>query len=385
MLKSMQHGLGVSSAFLSSVARKQSSDTGQQTAAIKAPGEQANSDALVLKNTAQQLAASPDQATYQQNLENLPMKVARNFPQTFDQQKVLQVGMTPAEVVTSQATEAQRQETNSFHRQSLGIESAKLNLQQQQMGVGTNGAPSDLARAIASGHIPLDRMGYLLARNPALISSVMQVDPTFDGSKAQAYPAVYKDFMNTKSGTAGGTILTGATAMEHLQELRDLNTPQSHIPGTPDYNAYQNKAETLASELDRLYHGTSTDVSTATIRKTLVATLPWQRDAAIRTQAQSAGDRLDNYEQAWKNAAPSKAYEAPMPMMSAKAMAARASLDPSYKVPSMPQGNSTPAQGGNAPQRGMVTVQIPGHPPGQIPSANLTKFKQDHPNAQVSQ
>ncbi len=122
MLKSMQHGLGVSSAFLSSVARKQSSDTGQQTAAIKAPGEQANSDALVLKNTAQQLAASPDQATYQQNLENLPMKVARNFPQTFDQQKVLQVGMTPAEVVSSQATSAQRQETNSFRQQSLALQ-----------------------------------------------------------------------------------------------------------------------------------------------------------------------------------------------------------------------------------------------------------------------
>jgi hypothetical protein len=53
-----------------------------------------------------------------------------------------------------------------------------------------------------------------------------------------------------------------------------------------------------------------------------------------------------------------------------------------------PQGQSQQGnypQGGNAPQRGMVTVQIPGHPPGQIPSANLTKFKQDHPNAQVSQ
>jgi hypothetical protein len=34
---------------------------------------------------------------------------------------------------------------------------------------------------------------------------------------------------------------------------------------------------------------------------------------------------------------------------------------------------------------GMVTVQIPGSPAGQIPTAALAKFKQDHPNAQVQQ
>ena len=34
---------------------------------------------------------------------------------------------------------------------------------------------------------------------------------------------------------------------------------------------------------------------------------------------------------------------------------------------------------------GMVTVQIPGSPPGQIPQAALDKFRKDHPNAQVTQ
>lgn len=34
---------------------------------------------------------------------------------------------------------------------------------------------------------------------------------------------------------------------------------------------------------------------------------------------------------------------------------------------------------------GMVTVQIPGSPAGQIPASGLQKFKADHPNAQVSQ
>jgi hypothetical protein len=34
---------------------------------------------------------------------------------------------------------------------------------------------------------------------------------------------------------------------------------------------------------------------------------------------------------------------------------------------------------------GMVTVQIPGSPPGHIPASAVTKFKADHPNAQVNQ
>jgi hypothetical protein len=38
-----------------------------------------------------------------------------------------------------------------------------------------------------------------------------------------------------------------------------------------------------------------------------------------------------------------------------------------------------------AAQGGMVTVQIPGSPAGQIPAAALAKFKADHPNAQVQQ
>ena len=42
-------------------------------------------------------------------------------------------------------------------------------------------------------------------------------------------------------------------------------------------------------------------------------------------------------------------------------------------------------QAGAPASGGMVTVQIPGSPPGQIPAAGLAKFKADHPNAQVQQ
>lgn len=52
-------------------------------------------------------------------------------------------------------------------------------------------------------------------------------------------------------------------------------------------------------------------------------------------------------------------------------------------------GNNSMLQGmygkGLQPQGGMVTVQIPGSPAGQIPTAALAKFKADHPNATVTQ
>jgi hypothetical protein len=43
------------------------------------------------------------------------------------------------------------------------------------------------------------------------------------------------------------------------------------------------------------------------------------------------GDKIDSYETTWKNAAPSPAYQAPMPNISKEAKEARATLDPEYK------------------------------------------------------
>lgn len=240
-------------------------------------------------------------------------------------------------------------------QQRNGMEGQRLALQQQQLGVSPNGGPSDLAQAIASGHVSPERLGYLLTRNPGLIQGVMQADPSFDSSKAAAYPQVYKDFTSSKPNTAGGSLLAGSTALQHLEELKALNTPESHIPGTSAYNAYQNKADTVAGELARFY-GTDTVPGIENIKKTLTATLPGNRDAAILTQAQSMGDRLDNYEQTWRNAAPSRSYEAPMPGISAAANAARAALDPAYAArlrsgakPGQPNAGAgaNPSAGGN--------------------------------------
>jgi hypothetical protein len=239
---------------------------------------------------------------------------------------------------TQQNTQAYRQADLGVRRQQVGIAGGELALKQQQAGMSQNGQPSDLATAIAQGHIVPDRLGYLLSRNPTLIQGVMAADPTFDSSKAASYANTYKDFTSGKTSVA---LNAGGTALQHLQELQGMNTAESHIPGTADYNAYQNKADTVSAELARFY-GTDTVPGIAAIKSTLTSQLPGTRDAAISTQAKSMGDKLDSYQQTWQNAAPSAAYQAPMPGISPKAIAARAALDPDYKPVGTASSTPTP-------------------------------------------
>lgn len=235
-----------------------------------------------------------------------------------------------------------------MRRQELSLKQRELADKENSTGLGPNGQPSVLATSIASGQIPLDRMGYLLAKNPDLLEGVMKVDPTFDGSKAAAYPTVYKDFTSSKNGTAGGTLNAAATAFKHLHELQQLNTYESRIPGTADYQRYQNKVDTVAPELAKTYND-ATVPGIEGYKKTLNAT--FNRDAAIQTQAQSMGDKVDSLTQTWKNAAPSARYEAPVPGMDADAMRARAALDSRYKL-----GASSPQNGQSTPPAGAVST-----------------------------
>jgi hypothetical protein len=199
-----------------------------------------------------------------------------------------------------------------------------------------------LVDSIGSGKIVPERMAYLLARNPQLLDAVTAKYPDFDGSKAESYPTTYKDFTSGKTSVA---LNSGATALEHLKKLQDLNTVKSHIPGTADYNAYHNQLDTLAPELAKFY-GDTTVPAIAALKSTLGATLPGNRQAAITTQAQSMGKKFDNYEQQWRNAAPSASYEAPMPGVSDAAKDARAALDPEYRqqrIQEIQGGARTPA------------------------------------------
>jgi hypothetical protein len=163
-----------------------------------------------------------------------------------------------------------------------------------------------------------------------LIAKVTAKYPDFDSSKAGSYPKEYDDYTSQKKGSAGFAINSGGTAFQHLNELLDLNTDASHIPGTPAYTRYKNKMDTVVSELGQFY-GNTTIPGLQDFKDTLSSTLPGNREAAIRTQAKSMGDKMNSYEHGWLNAAPSEFYQAPLPGLSPDALRARTRLDPAFK------------------------------------------------------
>ena len=183
---------------------------------------------------------------------------------------------------------------------------------------------------VGQGRAPLNNPGYVIARNPAFIGAVAKLYPDVDLSKIGAYQEAYKKFVSGKQGDA---VNAGGTAMEHLAELKGLNTKESMIPGTPAHTAYENKANTLTGELMNFYRISSTEANEKDLKSGLAAVTTWNRNAAIATQAKSMADKLDNYKQQWDNAAPSAAYEAHFPDISQKAKIARASLVPGYALP----------------------------------------------------
>lgn len=219
----------------------------------------------------------------------------------------------------------------------------------------TDPADPTLVDSIGRGRMVPDRLAYILAKNPQVLSAVMDKYPDFDSSKAASYAQTYKDYTSGKSSIA---LQAGATALLHLKELRELNTPMAMIPGTSAYTRYENKVDTLAAELAKFYKGAApTDQDIKGIKATLMSALEYNRTAAILTQAHSMGDKLDQMETTWRNAAPSASYEAPMPGISDEAKQARKDLDPTYTF----EPNRTPAPSSTAsrpaPPAGFVPVQ----------------------------
>jgi hypothetical protein len=277
---------------------------------------------------------------------------ANSTPKDFDRaDKILQ------QTESAQATKSNRDIVNGMRQQTLALSGLGAPGGNTSLGgtayLQSLPAPEQaLVSEIGSGKIAPTRMDMLLSRNPKLVAEVALAYPEFDSSKAASYPATYKDFTAGKTSVA---LNAGGTALGHLKELQELNTAGSHIPHTPAWTKYQNKVDTVASELAKFY-GDASIPAIASIKETLASTLPGNREAAIQTQAQSMGDKLDAYETEWKNAAPSKSYEAPMPFISDKAKAARAALDPNYAAAQKQNGGGTSAA---AP-----TVAAPAAPAG---------------------
>jgi hypothetical protein len=205
---------------------------------------------------------------------------------------------------------------------------------------------------VGQGRAPLNNPGYLLARNTAFVEAVSKLYPEVDLSKVGAYQSAYKDFT---SGKDADQLQAGAVAMQHLNQLKQLNTLKSRIPGTADNKAYENLLDTVSSELGRFYDN-NTIPAIAGYRKTLGGLL--NRNAAIDEQANAMGVRMDSYDDKWSSAAPSKEYEAKMPGTYAAARQARANLDPTYKDRITPSPAATPQPPG-PPAAGMKWQHSP--------------------------
>lgn len=262
-------------------------------------------------------------ASQQMEFENKKAELSKTKAQTGEANA--NASKAPSEIAKNRAEASEAPSViakNSAEAANASSEAKERNAK------GDQANDNSLVDSIGTGKIAPERMSYLIARNPDLLKAVTAKYPDFDSSKVEAYPKVYADFTSSKKNTAGGALNSGATALEHLKKLEELNTVKSHIPGTADHQAYYNQLDTLAPELANFY-GDSTIPAIAALKSTLGATL--NRDAAIKTQAQSMGKKFDNYEQTWKNAAPSSSYEAPMPGVSDDAKEARAALDPQYK------------------------------------------------------
>lgn len=175
-----------------------------------------------------------------------------------------------------------------------------------------------------AGSIPA--LQRLLSKDPQALAKVAQKYPGFDTNKVQSYLKSYEDFT---SGKVAEQIKSGGAVFQHLAELQRLNTPMSHVPHTNAWTDYQNQLDTLAPELAKFY-GDSTIPGIESYKKTLGSTLPGNRQTAIQRQAHSMGSKFDEIEQQWRNAAPSAAYQAPVPGVSLEAKESRGALDPSY-------------------------------------------------------
>jgi hypothetical protein len=254
------------------------------------------------------------------NLPNARLKAHTEAATKEPQEKAL----TPEEKAHLQAETSALKSTvgkNTAEVKKINAETDKILNDKAQEG--------SLIDSIGTGHVVLDRLGYILARKPEIIEAITAKYPDFDSSKASVYPKRYADYTDQKRGSTGGAVNAGATAFKHLNEMLDLNTNTSHIPGTNAYTAYKNKMDTVVSELGQFY-GNTTIPGLADFKNTLSSTLPGNRETAIRTQAKSMGDKMNSYEHGWYNAAPSAVYQAPIPWMDHEALVARAKLDPDF-------------------------------------------------------
>ncbi len=263
--------------------------------------------------------------------------------------------VSPEEMNNARAYEAsQRKFTSSSD--AFGLKSTNVSGPSGLSGAGQGGASGSsagmtsagqkLVDEIGTGKMAISRLDMILSRNPTILQAVAEKYSRFDSSKVKSYTDAYRSFT---SGPDSKQLNAGAVAMQHLAQLKDINDKNPttvRIPGTAANKAYQNLLDTVADELVTFYGEPKTNEAIGSKKSTLGGLL--NRDAAITEQASAMGVKFDELEQKWANAAPSKAYQAPMPNVSDAAKRARAKLDPEYAQRLNGEGGGQPARGGTS-------------------------------------
>ena len=277
---------------------------------------------------ATQLAGAKTRDDYARAYGQLPASVALKFP-TPDKwtpqlsKSILEAGMTPEQVATTR----QGASRTAVEWARLSEEKRKNQLLYGDLSTPSTPGQQGLIDMVGQGRAGADRL-LMLLKQPGFLQEVAAKYPGFDASKIKAYTDAVKGFA---SGTESDQLTAGSVLLQHLQQLKainDDNPTEVRIIGTDAYNKFHNLLDTIADEKATFYGEPKTNEAIGATKSTLGALT--NRDAAITEQAKAMGVRLDELQEKWKKAAPSKEYEALYPDISAEAKQARASLDPEY-------------------------------------------------------
>ena len=137
----------------------------------------------------------------------------------------------------AQMTLAKKNDVDSQSQQRKDQGQAALNKSTQVKGgkgAGGGGAATPanedaLIDSIGTGKIEINKLGRMLQKDPQLAVKIAQRYPDFDTTKVNSYLQVHHAFT---SGREAQQLTSGDAVLQHLKELKDMNTVQSHIPGT---------------------------------------------------------------------------------------------------------------------------------------------------------
>lgn len=280
---------------------------------------------------------------------------------------------------TEATAAATQQETAKYHnteakqrQQQLGIEAGQLGVARQRLGTDNAMTVEQQAQQIANG----DVKGLSQSRNNpfarAVMARVYEINPKYSDSlytMTQALRSDKPNSMGANVGRLGTAVLHADNALKNSNNLGFSEGLLTGV-GTEGTAAYKQDAEFLTGEIGQFVTGGKLTVDEGSkLSKDLMSSRQRVRDSAIHEILDLAGGKLKSQMQQYKNATK---QDFPTD---------RVFNDPSIAGALQKHGIiGQPSQGNE-----MVTVQIPGSPPGQIPQAALDKFRKDHPNAQVTQ